>query len=120
MWVTARPKSAMTALPSPLTSTFLLLMSLCAMAGLPWVPWISVCRCTRPVTVLINSRIVSVLVRATLGVGWSPKVSYGHQTLVQRYLMVTRGWHGKVSMLSMVWLAWSDLAGMLAHLLRWS
>ena len=34
--VTARPKSAMTQVPSPRTSTFFDLMSRCAMAGLPW------------------------------------------------------------------------------------
>lgn len=46
--LTARPKSAIQQVPFFFIKMFLLFRSLCAIAGLPCVPYISVCRWHRP------------------------------------------------------------------------
>jgi hypothetical protein len=48
IYLTARPKSAIAHWPFLFTRMFLLLMSRCAIAGLPRVPNISVWRCATP------------------------------------------------------------------------
>lgn len=47
-WMTASPRSPMQHVMFVLTRMFLVFMSLCAMAGLPLLPMISVWRCERP------------------------------------------------------------------------
>uniref|UniRef100_A0A2M3ZSR1 Putative secreted peptide n=1 Tax=Anopheles braziliensis TaxID=58242 RepID=A0A2M3ZSR1_9DIPT len=49
--ITASPKSAITHVPFARMRMFFVFRSRCAMAGLPSVPKISVCRCTNPLAI---------------------------------------------------------------------